>query len=144
MTDIALTQPWEWEYNGDTWGFDPRVEQQHELEQFDIPSAERNAIVQAHYWKCVRAIRDEKLADTDWVVARATELGEAVPSDYATYRQALRDITQQADPRQIEWPLLNGQPAWPSEPVQTGGAQSPQFTGGEVVEEDNPLFTPGT
>lgn len=33
---------------------------------------------------------------------------------------------------------------WERQAAQTGGAQSPQFTGGEVVQEDNPLFTPGT
>jgi hypothetical protein len=127
-------------YDGDPWAFAP-VQENHEdygrrLHEFwGIPEAEARSISDTCHWQIARAKRDELLAATDWVVARATELGEAVPSDYATYRQALRDITQQTDPRQIEWPLLNG---------QTGGAQSPQFTGGEVVEEDNPLFKPGT
>jgi hypothetical protein len=47
-----------------------------------------------------------KLAETDWVTARAYEKGEPVPQNYAVYRQALRDITNQPDPFNITWPVL--------------------------------------
>ena len=51
-----------------------------------------------------RKLRSEKLADSDW-----TQLPD-VPLDtksaWATYRQALRDITQQPGyPTQIDWPV---------------------------------------
>jgi len=41
----------------------------------------------------LRYYRDQKLAETDWVVAKANERGEEVPEEWKTYRQALRDIT---------------------------------------------------
>jgi hypothetical protein len=52
-------------------------------------------------WKLVRKQRNDKLAACDW-----TQLSDA-PVDataWATYRQALRDITIQADPFNIVWP----------------------------------------
>jgi hypothetical protein len=54
-------------------------------------------------WASVRATRNSKLAQCDW-----TQLPDA-PVDveaYAVYRQALRDVTTQADPFNIEWPVL--------------------------------------
>lgn len=50
----------------------------------------------------VRAQRDQLLADTDW-----TQVADApvVQLDWATYRQALRDIPQQAGfPENVTWP----------------------------------------
>lgn len=53
----------------------------------------------------VRQQRDALLTRCDWVTARATELGEPVPSAWSTYRQALRDVTAQAGfPHDIAWP----------------------------------------
>lgn len=55
-------------------------------------------------WARARYLRDTLLAECDWVTVRATERGEAVPQEWLDYRQALRDITQQADPANIVWP----------------------------------------
>ena len=57
-------------------------------------------------WPVVRAKRDQLLAQTDWVAARAYERGEPVPQNYVVYRQALRDITNQPNPFNITWPVL--------------------------------------
>ena len=55
--------------------------------------------------KEVREIRDRLLTETDWVTIRATERGDPVPTEWQTYRQALRDITEQTGfPEEIEWP----------------------------------------
>lgn len=52
-----------------------------------------------------RAERARLLAACDWVVARAAERGEAVPPEWAAYRQALRDVPAQPGfPAAIEWP----------------------------------------
>jgi len=52
-----------------------------------------------------RAKRDRLLADSDWVTIRATDTGNPVPTDWQTYRQALRDITEQTGfPENIDWP----------------------------------------
>ena len=56
----------------------------------------------------VRGQRNRFLSETDWVVSRAFETGTTVPANYATYRQALRDITdQQGFPHSISWPILS-------------------------------------
>jgi len=57
-----------------------------------------------------RSTRFELLQETDWVVAKAQELGTAIPSEWATYRQALRDITSHAN-----WPHLD-EADWPIKP----------------------------
>ena len=55
--------------------------------------------------KLERDKRNQLLAETDWVVVMHSEKGTAVPSDWAAYRQALRDITsQQGFPDTINWP----------------------------------------
>jgi len=49
--------------------------------------------------------RDLRLADTDWVVVYHKEKGTAIPDEWKAYRQALRDVPQQAGfPNDIEWP----------------------------------------
>jgi hypothetical protein len=56
-------------------------------------------------WNVIRSQRNQMLKDTDW-----TQVADA-PVDktaWATYRQALRDITQQPDPFNITWPKQNG------------------------------------
>lgn len=53
----------------------------------------------------VRAYRGQLLAETDWVVAKSYEAGEPVPEAWVSYRQALRDITEQAGfPHEVTWP----------------------------------------
>ena len=55
-------------------------------------------------WIPIRAERNIKLQQTDWIVARASETGVAVTDEWKTYRQALRDITTQSDPDNVTWP----------------------------------------
>ena len=53
----------------------------------------------------IRQARDAKLELSDWMAIRASEGGTATPSDWITYRQALRDIPGQAGfPNTITWP----------------------------------------
>ena len=59
-------------------------------------------------WAAVRVLRDRRLAETDWVTLRAQEHGTPVPPEWLTYRQALRDITEQPDPFSIVWPAAPG------------------------------------
>tara|TARA_A100000164_G_scaffold129708_1_gene114967 strand:- start:1551 stop:1985 length:435 start_codon:yes stop_codon:yes gene_type:complete len=51
-------------------------------------------------WGEVRIERERKLKDTDW--RASSDL--TMPDAWKTYRQALRDITTQADPSNITWP----------------------------------------
>jgi hypothetical protein len=52
-----------------------------------------------------RAERDKLIASCDWMAIKAFEGGTGVATDWATYRQALRDVTDQAGfPNKITWP----------------------------------------
>jgi len=42
----------------------------------------------------LRATRDALLNETDWIVIKAKETGTTIPTAWKTYRQALRDITE--------------------------------------------------
>jgi len=55
-------------------------------------------------WGHVRADRNAKLAANDWTQYADSPMTDAQKSTWATYRQALRDITSQADPFNITWP----------------------------------------
>ena len=56
-------------------------------------------------WKRVRARRDRLLNETDWRVTKAIETGQPINQEWAAYRQNLREVTLQADPFNIEWPI---------------------------------------
>ena len=58
----------------------------------------------------VRTQRDAKLAETDWMVIKSAETGVALSTEWATYRQALRDITTHAN-----FPYLT-ETDWPTKP----------------------------
>ena len=53
----------------------------------------------------VRADRDQRLAECDWMVVKAYETNSNVPAVWEIYRQALRDIPAQAGfPWDVTWP----------------------------------------
>ena len=52
-----------------------------------------------------RAERDKLIASCDWMAIKAFEAGSAVSAEWATYRQALRDVSAQAGfPNSVTWP----------------------------------------
>ena len=53
-------------------------------------------------WPIIRSRRAILLAETDWT--QLPDVPLATKNLWAEYRQALRDITQQPDPRNIIWP----------------------------------------
>ena len=54
-------------------------------------------------WTRIRAERDRRLTESDGKMARATETGFRV-GEWKAYRQALRDVPMQTDPKAIVWP----------------------------------------
>ena len=53
----------------------------------------------------VRSRRDQLLTKSDWMAVKSYETGEPIPTEWATYRQALRDITaQDGFPHNVIWP----------------------------------------
>jgi len=62
-------------------------------------------IIAEHPAKEIRAERNRLLTNTDWVVIKYKELGKAVPAVWKSYRQALRDITEQEGfPHDVTFP----------------------------------------
>jgi hypothetical protein len=71
----------------------------------------------AEAWAALRAERDRRLAESDWVVARAYEQGEPVPEAWAAYRQALRDLPDTlTDEQVLAWYEGRGEVPWPTPP----------------------------
>ena len=56
-------------------------------------------------WNAIRSQRNQMLKDSDWTQVADVPVDKTV---WATYRQALRDITKQPDPFNITWPKQNG------------------------------------
>ena len=53
----------------------------------------------------VRAERDKLIASCDWMAIKAFEAGTTVSAEWATYRQALRDVSAQAGfPLDVTYP----------------------------------------
>jgi hypothetical protein len=68
-------------------------------------SAEAIASKDAEAAKAMRADRDKRIAETDWIIIKNLELNQNVPGVWEVYRQALRDVPSQAGfPHEITWP----------------------------------------
>ena len=67
--------------------------------------AEYTARIAEEKATAIRTERDKLLAETDWMVIKAAETGVALAAEWATYRQALRDVTAQTTfPNEVTWP----------------------------------------
>ena len=56
-------------------------------------------------WKLVRDERNKRLFECDWTQLPDAPLTDEQKAAWQAYRQALRDVTQQADPFEIVWPV---------------------------------------
>lgn len=65
---------------------------------------EQAAAKAAARWDDVRAERNARLAECDWTQLPDSPLTTEQRSAWATYRQALRDVTEQPDPFNLDWP----------------------------------------
>lgn len=85
------TQTWEWD-DGST----PPTKAQL--------IAAKSAAIATREWKEVRRKRDMELRLCDWTQAADSPLVESKKTEWALYRQKLRDIGSQSDPFKINWP----------------------------------------
>ena len=91
-----------YDWDNDTQTFIWRDDNHPSIEEIDALVVQEN---NARPAKEARAKRDRLLAESDWVTIRATDTGTPVPTEWQTYRQALRDIPDQTGfPEEIEWP----------------------------------------
>ncbi len=54
-------------------------------------------------WFIVREMRNELLAECDWT--QLSDIPQTTKDLWSTYRQQLREITNQSNPFNIEWPV---------------------------------------
>lgn len=77
-----------------------------EYKEFDYVTKQwkiqANTITTEMKWNDVRSARTFLIAKTDWT--QLPDVPLATKEAWATYRQALRDITTQSDPFNITWP----------------------------------------
>ena len=62
------------------------------------------AVTADQEWERVRATRNRRLAATDWTQLPDVPMTVERRQQWVTYRQALRDVTDQPDPFNIVWP----------------------------------------
>lgn len=55
-------------------------------------------------WSEVRSTRNTLLTESDWTQFQDSPITGSSLTDWQTYRQSLRDITNQSDPYNITWP----------------------------------------
>lgn len=60
------------------------------------------------HWYGVREARNRKLSESDYTQLPDADLTDAEKLNWASYRQALRDVTNQPDPNNILWPQVPG------------------------------------
>ena len=95
--DFSIQPPMsnEGEYNSNVTFIDPSKK----------PSwSEVQAQMNPEEWVVVRFKRDKKLQACDWTVLSDVPITPEEKAEWETYRQALRDITNQPDPFNITWP----------------------------------------
>ena len=74
-------------------------------DQPEPSAADITAAMVGAKWERVRDSRNRKLDACDWTQVTDTALTDAERDAWQTYRQALRDITTQADPDAVTWPV---------------------------------------
>jgi hypothetical protein len=61
-------------------------------------------VLESEAWSVIRTERTQRLYACDWTQLPDAPLTTQQKADWATYRQALRDITNQPDPFNLTWP----------------------------------------
>lgn len=111
---IELAPGAEWTMNADDYNqlewFSPDISKPT-LEQIEEKIAELKA---AEPMRLLRVHRDKLLVETDWITMRAYSTNTPVPTEWAEYQQALRDLPDTATPvldptsrigiSGVEWP----------------------------------------
>lgn len=75
-------------------------------QKYLIEDAPQNFIdvVNENKWIEIRNTRNQLLSNCDWTLLQDSPLTEQKKSEWIFYRQSLRDITNQVNPFEINWP----------------------------------------
>ncbi len=87
---------------GLTWDIVKGVQDGEEVTLQEDPA--KVAQKTADQWTSVRAQQKQQLYESDWTCS-VTDYEVPNKSEWAAYRQALRDVTTQTDPFAIVWPV---------------------------------------
>ena len=75
-----------------------------------MTDSEVEAAILEGNWNAVRFERDKLISEYDWT--QGSDVPDSIKLKWQSYRQALRDITNQSDPLNVTWPAKPGQPFW--------------------------------
>lgn len=84
--------------------FDYKTKTFYQPTQLAVDQMDSDSI--AEMWVRVRMKRNTLLAESDWTQMPDSPLNEETKAAWATYRQALRDITLQPNLTDQDWPTL--------------------------------------
>lgn len=79
-----------------------------EVPRYDDPTEQADWIIACteSRWEEIRVQRNQLLSQSDWTQLNDVPLTAEQKAQWVTYRQQLRDITNQANPEEIEWPAV--------------------------------------
>ena len=114
LVSLKPTASYTWvgnDYSGLTWLGSGSAPTDAEI------TTELNRLNAAEPVRLLREKRDELLAETDWVVTKASETGVAETTAWKTYRQALRDLPASSTPKVDSFNNLDlTSVTWPTKP----------------------------
>ena len=78
------------------------------IRQYEVAALEpeEKTVVNNQQWDTIRKDRNVRLEVCDWTQITDSPLTDGKKTEWQTYRQSLRDITQQVDPFDITWPTM--------------------------------------
>jgi hypothetical protein len=96
-------------------------------------------LIEAEAFAALRAERDKRLADTDYLIMPDYPIAKADLKAVKAYRQALRDLPQQDGAPwidgEIPWPVLGGEEAPAEETEEVVEAEVPTEPDGDTVDK---------
>ena len=107
----------EWTLRGDTYADLEWLDKNQTKPTEEEVNAKIAELEAAEPMKLLREERNRRLAECDWVVTKATELGKTVSENWVGYRQSLRDLPTSASPKLNSIGQLDlTSVSWPTKP----------------------------
>ena len=113
----ALKPNSEWAVTGDQYSRLTWLDESQTKPTEDEINTKIAELKAAEPFRLLREERNRRLAECDWVVTKATELGKTVSEKWVGYRQTLRHLPENASPKlnsigQLDLTSVN----WPTKP----------------------------
>ena len=113
----ALKPNSEWAVTGDQYSRLTWLDESQTKPTEDEINAKIAELKAAEPFRLLREERNRRLAECDWVVTKATELGKTVSEKWVGYRQTLRHLPENASPKLNSIGQLDlTSVSWPTKP----------------------------